>query len=161
MTDIDFENAARCVARYEALRKAVRARKYTDRPGADWSLSSCAELPEYYYGRNKVMISSTEDGNAFEVLVFNRGRQVHSKAYKTIDAAFRNGEKFADVEYPAPAPKVEEPTAEETVENASVVEESSTVTAAVESLDEDVTTPATYFDPELSYFADGTSVVMR
>ncbi|MFG2404232.1 hypothetical protein ACGFR8_07810 [Streptomyces brevispora] len=33
--------------------------------------------------------------------------------------------------------------------------------AGVKSLDQDVTTPATMFDPELTYYADGTPVVMR
>jgi hypothetical protein len=109
MTDNDFETTARCVKRYEQLRKAVDTRQFTGRPGDGWTLSSVADLPQFYGGlRNKVMISSAEDGESFEVLVFNRaGRKLHSKTYKGIDAAFRNGEKLADVEYPEPAPKVE------------------------------------------------------
>lgn len=105
----DFETNAKCVALYAALRKAVRTRQMTNRLGSDWSLSGVAELPEYRYGRNKVLISATEDGEKFEVLVFNnRGRQLHSKAYKGLDAAFRNGEKFSEAVYPEPAEKAVE-----------------------------------------------------
>lgn len=112
MTDYDFEATARCVKLYDRLRQAVRTRQYTDRPGDGWRLTDFADLPTYVGTQNKVMISATEDGEKFEVLVFNyRGQQLHSAAYKTMDVAFRNGVKFADIKYPKPAEKVAEETA--------------------------------------------------
>ncbi|MBT2492364.1 hypothetical protein J7E96_28410 [Streptomyces sp. ISL-96] len=51
----------------------------------------------------------------------------------------------------APAAPVEEPAAPAAVEPP----------ARIKALTEDVTTPATMFDPELTYYADGTPVVMR
>ncbi|MEV4972016.1 hypothetical protein [Streptomyces scopuliridis] len=162
-------------------------------------------------GRNKVMISATEDGEKFEVIVFNfQGRKLHSKAYKTMDVAFRNGVKFADIEYPTPAEKVVDAAPADVADSApvtparhhipiapkpgddihaishlsagsglvrglplSVIAEAhavpvddepkqpNTVDFPVRPLVEDTTTPVTMFDPELTYFADGTRVVMR
>lgn len=124
MTEYDFEASARCVKLYERLRQAVRTRQYTDRPGDGWRLTDFADLPTYVGTRNKVMISATEDGEKFEVLVYNfQGRQLHSKAYKTMDVAFRNGVKFADIEYPKPAEKVVEEAPAEVAEDAPVVDE--------------------------------------
>ncbi|MGW2950723.1 hypothetical protein [Streptomyces eurythermus] len=122
--DFNFEAAAHSVALLDKARRAVEKRRYTDRPGDGWTLTDCAALPQYTGVKNKVMISTTADGEKYEVIAYTyAGRQLHSATYKTLDAAFRNGVKFADQRFEVPAPKAEEPK-EPIVEAAPVVEES-------------------------------------
>lgn len=101
----DAIDYAAIAAGLELIKKANRAiearRVWSDKPGADWhvaeSVSGYEGTPKYNGSHGKVALYATEDGTAYEVNVFTyAGRQAHKVTRKTLDAAFKIGQKLAN-----------------------------------------------------------------
>lgn len=126
MTDYDFDAIAAGLKLIRKANRAIETRRYgyDNKPGADWHVKADFEgyegTPTYHGTKGKAALYATEDGTAYEVNVFSyAGKLAHKVTRKTLDAAFKLGQKLANEELPkeapapiAPAPIVDEPAEE-------------------------------------------------
>lgn len=100
----DVDTAA-VAAGLNLIRKAsatVERRKWTDKPGGDWSVprddrSPFTQYPQYCGVHGKAVLLYSDDGTAYQVCVFSyAGKELHKVTRKGLDAALRVGQKLAD-----------------------------------------------------------------
>lgn len=94
--EFDYEVlAAKAILRDKAA-DAVKLRKHTGRPGDGWHLDEIGR-PQYFGRQGRAWIHSTDDGKAFEVILFSHaGDEIGRQQWKGLDSAFRNGQKMAN-----------------------------------------------------------------
>lgn len=118
MTDYDYEASAAGLKLVQKANRVIEARRVvSDKPGADWhvkeSVSGYEGTPRYNGAKGTAALYATEDGTAYEVNVYSyAGKLAHKATRKTLDAAFKLGQKLANQELPkeeqTPAPVVAE-----------------------------------------------------
>src|SRR5689334_4293693 len=122
----DYEAIAAGLKLIQKANRAIESRRYgyDAKPGSDWHVkgdfTGYEGTPTYVGSHGKAALYATEDGTAYEVNVFSyAGKLAHKVTRKTLDAAFRIGQKLANEELPKdepkPAPVVEEAPVVESV----------------------------------------------
>jgi hypothetical protein len=102
--DVDYEAIAAGLKLIRKANRAVEARRVvTDKPGADWHVRETVEgytgTPVYHGLHATASLYATDDGTAYQVAVFSRtGKLLHEATRKSLDAAFRLGQKLANAE---------------------------------------------------------------
>ncbi|MFB7420749.1 hypothetical protein ACFC1L_39900 [Streptomyces sp. NPDC056210] len=97
----NYEDAQKYLKLTERARKAVKNRKYTDKPGSEWRLGetigSIEGSPQYVGLHGKAVIYPSDCATRYEVHTFDfGGRRLHQTVgRKTLDSAFRVGEKLS------------------------------------------------------------------
>lgn len=110
----EYAAIAAGIALIKRANKAIEARKYTDRPGAEWFVKP-SDMPEFegmpsYNGvYATARLHYTDDGTAYEVTTYTyQGDAVAIDTRKTLDAAFKLGKRLANAR---PVPAEEQPQA--------------------------------------------------
>ncbi len=98
----EYEAIAAGLKLIRTANRVIKARRIgSDKPGANWhvseSVSGYEEVPRYNGPYAKASLYATEDGTAYEVHVFTYdGKRLRLEVRKTLDAAFKLGERLAN-----------------------------------------------------------------
>ncbi len=137
----DYEAIAAGLKLIQKANRAIEARStWTDKPGADWhvkqSISGYEGTPTYNGTHGTAALYATEDGTAYEVCVYSyAGKQAHKAVRKTLDAAFRTGQKLANQHLAERGRRKAQPTAEMTDGALQVVDVEAVIAAGVPAVD--------------------------
>ena len=106
MTDEEYEAASRGIDLIERAQRSIYRRKYTDKPGNDWSPGH-GEHPWHVGTYGKAVLDYSDDGRRFQVNGYTYdGHHLYRREFATLDAALRNGTRVARTG-PTPAEHVE------------------------------------------------------
>ena len=120
--DYDYEAIAAGLKLIQKANRAIEARRtWTDKPGADWHVKQPISVyegtPTYNGAHGTAALYATEDGTAYEVCVYSyAGKQAHQVVRKTLDAAFKAGQKLANQDLAERSRQEVPPAAETTTE---------------------------------------------
>jgi hypothetical protein len=99
------EAVAARAALIEQARNAVLRSSGTDRPGGDWDVPDDGGGPLYRGAPNAALLTANDDGTGYEVHVYGPDRrELLHRSFTSLDAAFRNGQAWANSDPPMSSP---------------------------------------------------------